>query len=80
VLSSVVQPLFGLLADRLTMAWLLPVSTLIGGLGVGLAGLSDSHTLTLAAVAVSGIGIAAYHPEAARVVWAASRGNHTAMG
>lgn len=80
LLSSVVQPLFGVLADRRTMAWLLPVSTLVGGLGVGLAGLSDSYTLTLAAVAASGIGIAAYHPEAARVAWSASRGNHTAMG
>lgn len=79
VLSSVVQPLFGVLADKRTMAWLLPASTLIGGLGVAFVGLTDAYTFTLAAVAVSGIGVAAYHPEAARVAWMASRGNHTAM-
>ena len=79
VLSSVVQPLFGMLADKRTMAWLLPVSTLIAGLGLALVGLTDTYVLTLAAVAVSGIGVAAYHPEAARVAWMASRGNHTAM-
>lgn len=36
--------------------------------------------MTLACVAVSGIGVAAYHPEAARVARLASRGSHSAMG
>lgn len=80
LLSSVVQPLFGALTDKWAMRWLLPVSTLVGGLGVALAGVSDSYALTLAAVAVSGLGVAAYHPEAARVARGASRGSHTAMG
>ncbi|MEU6113155.1 MFS transporter [Streptomyces sp. NPDC047117] len=81
VLSSVVQPLFGALTDKWSMPWLLPVSTLVGGAGVALAGVSDAYPLTLAAVAVSGIGVAAYHPEAARVARAAAgRGSHTAMG
>jgi FSR family fosmidomycin resistance protein-like MFS transporter len=80
LLSSVVQPLFGALTDKWAMPWLLPVSTLIGGAGVCLAGVGDSYALTLAAVAISGIGIAAYHPEAARMARIASRGSHTAMG
>lgn len=56
------------------------MSTLLGGLGVALSGLSGSYALTLVFVAVSGIGIAAYHPESARVARIASRGSHTAMG
>ncbi len=81
VLSSVVQPLFGALTDKWPLPWLLPVSTLVGGAGVALAGVFDAYALTLAAVAVSGIGVAAYHPEAARVARnAAGRGSHTAMG
>ncbi|TDQ47199.1 MFS transporter [Actinorugispora endophytica] len=80
LLSSVVQPLFGALADRWPMPWLLPVSTLVGGVGVALVGVGGSYSLTLAAVAVSGIGVAAYHPEAARVARRASRGSHSAMG
>lgn len=80
LLSSVIQPLFGALTDRRAMPWLLPVSTLVGGAGVALAGVGGSYAVTLAAVAVSGIGVAAYHPEAARVARRASRGSHTAMG
>ncbi|MFF2411331.1 MFS transporter [Streptomyces sp. NPDC058092] len=80
LLSSVVQPLFGALTDRWAMPWLLPSSTLVCGTGVAFAGVGDSYALTLAAVAVSGIGVAAYHPEAARVARKAARGSHTAMG
>ncbi|MFI9829085.1 MFS transporter [Streptomyces sp. NPDC051913] len=80
LLSSVVQPLFGALTDRWALPWLLPLSTLTSGAGVALSGVTDSYGLTLAAVAVSGVGVAAYHPEAARAARAAARGSHTAMG
>ncbi|MCX4804385.1 MFS transporter [Streptomyces sp. NBC_01214] len=79
LLSSVAQPLFGALTDRKPLPWLLPVSTLVGGLGIALSGLGDSYALTLLFVAVSGIGVAAYHPESARIARTASRGSHTAM-
>lgn len=80
LLSSVVQPLFGVLSDRWAMPWLLPLSALTGGAGVALSGVMGSYALTLAVVAVSGIGVAAYHPEAARAAREAARGSHTAMG
>ncbi len=80
LLSSVAQPLFGALTDRRPVRWLLPVSTLVSGAGVALAGLWQSYSITLVAVAVSGIGVAAYHPESARVARAASGGRHSAMG
>ncbi|WET81585.1 MFS transporter [Amycolatopsis sp. QT-25] len=79
LLSSVAQPVFGALTDRRAMPWLLPSATLLGGLGIGFGGLTGSYSLTLAFVAVSGIGVAAYHPEAARVARIAG-GGHTAMG
>ncbi|MEV4741944.1 MFS transporter [Streptomyces sp. NPDC049555] len=79
LLSSVIQPLFGVLTDRWSLPWLLPLSTLVSGIGVAASGLYGTYGLTLAAVAVSGVGIAAYHPEAARVARDASRGSHTAM-
>jgi len=80
LLSSVVQPLFGVLTDRWPLPWLLPVSALTGGAGVALSGVGDSYALTLAAVAVSGVGVAAYHPEAARAARAAAGDSNTAMG
>nr|WP_206441395.1 MFS transporter [Streptomyces boncukensis] len=79
LLSSVAQPLFGLLTDRWPLPWLLPVSTLAGGAGVALSGVTGSYPLTLAVVAASGVGVAAFHPEAARAARAASGGSHTAM-
>lgn len=79
LLSSLVQPLFGALTDRRAMPWLLPVSTLVAGAGVALAGVVGAYPLTLAVVAVAGIGVAAYHPEAARAARRASAGSHTAM-
>ncbi len=79
LLSSVVQPVCGALADRWPMAWLLPVSTVVAGTGIAVSGLSGSYALTLVCVAISGIGVAAYHPESARVARAASQGSHTSM-
>lgn len=80
LLSSVAQPVFGMLTDRWAMPWILPVSTILGGLGIALSCLSGSYALTLTCVAVSGVGVAAYHPESARVARLVSEGSHTAMG
>jgi FSR family fosmidomycin resistance protein-like MFS transporter len=80
LLSSVAQPLFGALTDRRPLPWLLPASTLLAGLGIALSGGAGSYALTLACVAVSGIGVAAYHPESARVARLAGGGGHGAMG
>ncbi|MDQ1073209.1 FSR family fosmidomycin resistance protein-like MFS transporter [Streptomyces canus] len=80
LLSSVVQPLFGAFTDRWAMPWLLPLSALTAGAGVALSGVVGSYPLTLAAVAVSGVGVAAYHPEAARAARTVASGGNTGMG
>ncbi|MGZ4297268.1 MAG: hypothetical protein ACXVVK_09485, partial [Solirubrobacteraceae bacterium] len=38
----------------------------LGGLGVALAAVAPSYALTFAAVVLSGIGVAAFHPEGSR--------------
>lgn len=65
--SAIAQPLFGMLADRFRTFWLLPGSMLLAGAGIGVLGLTDSFGATLGAAAVSGLGVAAYHPVAARL-------------
>jgi MFS transporter, FSR family, fosmidomycin resistance protein len=66
-LASVVQPGFGALTDKYrNLGWLVAAGLLMAGLGVGLAGLGDNYLITWVAVAASGIGVAAYHPEATR--------------
>jgi MFS transporter, FSR family, fosmidomycin resistance protein len=64
--SSVIQPLFGHLSDRISLPWLMPAGPVLGGLGVSLAGLAPSYGLTFAAIVLSGIGVAAFHPEGSR--------------
>jgi FSR family fosmidomycin resistance protein-like MFS transporter len=64
--SSAIQPLFGLGSDRLALPWLMPLGVLLAGLGVALVGLTTSYPATAAAVAISGLGVAAFHPEGAR--------------
>jgi FSR family fosmidomycin resistance protein-like MFS transporter len=70
--SSVLQPLFGQLADRRSAPWLVPGGLFLAGAGVALTGLAPTYALALAAAAASGIGVAAFHPEASRQVHAAS--------
>jgi MFS transporter, FSR family, fosmidomycin resistance protein len=64
--SSVVQPVFGYVSDRLSLPWLMPLGPALGGLGVALAGLASSYGLTFAAIVLSGLGVAAFHPEGSR--------------
>ncbi len=66
--SSVVQPLFGMLADRRSSPWLIPAGLSLAGIGVALAGIAPTYGLIFAAIALSGLGISAFHPEAARRV------------
>ncbi len=64
--SSVIQPVFGHLSDRLSLPWLMVLGPGLGGLGIGLAGIVPGYWLTFAAVLVSGVGVAAFHPEGSR--------------
>jgi FSR family fosmidomycin resistance protein-like MFS transporter len=79
LLSSVVQPVFGVLTDRWRVPWVIPVSTVVAGAGVAAGGVADSYVLTWLAVALSGLGVAAYHPESARLARIASGGSHVRM-
>lgn len=65
--SSIVQPLFGYLADRSPRPWLMPTGVFLAGLGLACTGFIESYWLLFLAVSVSGIGIAAFHPDAARL-------------
>jgi len=66
VTSSLIQPLFGYLADKTARRWLLPLSVLLSSLGIGLLGLAPSYGAVLLLVLVTGFGVAAYHPEGYR--------------
>ncbi|WP_228771244.1 MFS transporter [Actinokineospora iranica] len=77
--SSLFQPLFGVLSDRKPRTWLVPVGFSAAALGVVAAGLSDSYMVTWLCVALAGIGIAAYHPPATSQARAAGGSSQKAM-
>lgn len=64
--SSVIQPLFGYLSDRRQMRWLLPGGCLLAGLAIAAIGLVPNYFFLIATVFISGLGVAAFHPEASK--------------
>ena len=66
VASSVVQPVIGYLADRRSLPWLIPIGMFFAAAGVSVAGVMPSYLGIIVVVTISGIGVAAFHPEAAR--------------
>ncbi|HEX2740552.1 MAG TPA: MFS transporter, partial [Rubrobacter sp.] len=66
VSSSIVQPIFGIFSDRRPIPALMPLGVLLAGSGMALVGVAPSYPLILLCVVASGIGVAAFHPEAAR--------------
>jgi FSR family fosmidomycin resistance protein-like MFS transporter len=79
VSSSVIQPLFGLWSDRRGTIWLLPAGVAVAGAGIALAADAPSYWLVLVFVVVSGIGVAAFHPEGSKFAAYAS-GSRRASG
>lgn len=67
-LSSVIQPVFGYLADRTQRNWFMGAGVLLAGLSFGTTGFLTDYWAIFAAVTAMGIGSSIFHPEAARIV------------
>jgi MFS transporter, FSR family, fosmidomycin resistance protein len=61
--SSIIQPAFGYLSDKVEIKGLLPLSFFLIYAGFSLVGLAPSFILLLTLVTLSGVGVAVYHPE-----------------
>ena len=70
--SSVIQPLFGYFTDRFSLPWLVPAGLLLAGVGTAATGLATSYHALLMIVVITGLGVAAFHPQAAKGVYAVS--------
>jgi MFS transporter, FSR family, fosmidomycin resistance protein len=64
--SSVIQPLFGLWSDRRGAIWLLPGGVALAGIGISLAAVAPAYWVVLLWVVISGLGVAAFHPEGSK--------------
>jgi len=66
-LSSLIQPLIGMLSDRRQMPWLMGLGILMTGLGVAAIGFMEDYWGMFAVVVFAGIGGALFHPEGGRM-------------
>jgi FSR family fosmidomycin resistance protein-like MFS transporter len=66
--SSFLQPVMGHFSDRFATPWLVWAGMVGATLGIALLGVAPNYGWMLAAVALGGVGSAAFHPEAARLM------------
>lgn len=64
--SSLVQPVFGYLADKHARSWFVPLAVLLAGGSLGLVGFLDSYWAIFLTLMLCGVGGALFHPEGAR--------------
>lgn len=68
IVGSVIQPVFGHLADKRNKPYIMTIGVLLAGGGMALTGFITNFLGLCIAVMVSGIGIAMFHPQAAQLV------------
>lgn len=66
--SSIIQPFFGYVSDRIEVKWLLPVSVILTYVGFSSVGLASSFVVLLIFVIINGMGVAVYHPEGTKIM------------
>ncbi|MDL2280261.1 MFS transporter [Selenomonadales bacterium OttesenSCG-928-I06] len=67
-LSSIIQPIFGYIADKNSYKWFMSLGILLSCSGIAAVGFIDNYWGIFTVVMISGLGGAIFHPEAARIV------------
>jgi FSR family fosmidomycin resistance protein-like MFS transporter len=67
IVSSVIQPLFGWLGDRIDRPWFMSLGILMAGVGIAIIGFVENYWLMFAAASICGIGVALFHPEGGKL-------------
>lgn len=65
VTSSFSQPLFGFLSDRMRRPWFVAFGPLIAAIFMSMLGLAPSYVALVTILMIAGLGVAAFHPQAA---------------
>ena len=68
IVASVIQPVFGHLADKIDNPRIMVYGVILAGGGMALTGVLSNFTWLCIAVLISGVGSALFHPQAAQLV------------
>lgn len=79
LVSSIIQPVLGIMGDKWRMRWLIPVSVFLSGAGIAAIGLVDAYWAVALLASAAGIGVAAFHPASASRAREVSGGDHVLM-
>lgn len=79
MLSTIAQPAFGWWGDKKPRRWMIPAGMVTAAIGVSLVAFTPEYWMTWLVIAISGIGISAFHPEAARAARVAAGNSNRAM-
>jgi len=66
--SSILQPVFGYLVDRKNQRWMVYVGTLWMAVLLSMLGVTDNYALLFTLALLSGLGTAAFHPQASAMI------------
>lgn len=67
LVSSFIQPIIGYLGDQKSRPWFMSLGIILAGTGVALLGFSSSYVISCLFAAISGIGVALFHPEGGKI-------------
>jgi MFS transporter, FSR family, fosmidomycin resistance protein len=68
ITSSLAQPIFGLLSDQKSYRWLIYFGTAWMAILLSLMGLTNDYLCLFALASIAGLGTAAFHPQASKMV------------
>lgn len=68
IFGSIVQPIFGTIADRYNKPYMMSIGVLLAGGGMALTGFVSHFAGLCIAVMISGVGVAMFHPQSAKLV------------
>ncbi|HEY6572401.1 MAG TPA: MFS transporter [Candidatus Eisenbacteria bacterium] len=72
ITSSFSQPLFGLVSDRMRRPWFVALGPLVAAIFMSLLGLAPNFGALVLLLMLAGLGVAAFHPQAATLAAAES--------
>lgn len=68
ITSSIIQPAFGIISDRVSTRTMIPISLVVATSGMVVIAFASTYATIVIGVIIMGLGVTAYHPESSKLV------------